>query len=207
MKTKALRTRREEILARAETHFAQYGYQGASLSAIARDARIGNPGLLHHFPSKAKLYRAVLEALAQEVTQRLAQRLAPQASPQARLKIFVDVQVEWMLQRPAGFRVIQRELLDNAERVKAAHTLPLQSYLLTSLELIVRAQQAGVTRTDVSAIAILCIILGALSYAASVRPTFVEAFAGQKPGLESASRWTALVGESVLRMVTRVAER
>jgi AcrR family transcriptional regulator len=65
------RTKREEVLKRAEEEFAQHGFQGASLSAVARSAGLGNPGLLHHFPSKAKLCRDILEALAGELDEHL----------------------------------------------------------------------------------------------------------------------------------------
>jgi AcrR family transcriptional regulator len=43
------------------TFFARHGYRGASLAAIAQDANITQPGLLHHFGSKRALLLAVLE--------------------------------------------------------------------------------------------------------------------------------------------------
>jgi len=43
------------------TFFAQQGYRGASLAAIAQDVNITQPGLLHHFGSKRELLLAVLE--------------------------------------------------------------------------------------------------------------------------------------------------
>lgn len=199
MKRKTPTSRRDDILDRAEAHFAEHGYQGASLSAIARSAGLGNPGLLHHFPSKAKLYRAVLEALATDVTGRLEAGLAGRTDPRERLHAFIGLQIAWMQARPRGIRVIQRELLDNAERVKAAHALPLRNYLLLGLGLIEEAQRAGAARQDVPAIALLCAILGALSYAASVRPTFAQTFG--PAALGPAERWTALMGEAVLRLV------
>jgi AcrR family transcriptional regulator len=192
-------SRRDDILERAEAHFAEHGYQGASLSAIARSAGLGNPGLLHHFPSKAKLYRAVLETLAGDVTGRLEMGLAARTDPGERLHAFIDLQIEWMQARPRGIRIIQRELLDNAERVKAAHVLPLRAYLLLGLGLIEAAQRAGAARQDVPAIALLCTILGALSYAASVRPTFAQTFGAAAVG--PAEAWTARVGEAVLRLI------
>lgn len=192
-------SRRGEILQRAEEQFAEHGYQGASLSAIARAAGFGNPGLLHHFPSKAKLYRAVLEALAGDVTGRLEAGLAGQADARARLALFVDLQIDWIRARPHGFRVIQRELLDNAERVAAAQALPLRAYLLLGLDLIEAAQRAGAARRDVPAIVLLSVILGTLSYAASVRPTFAQVLGAAACG--PAERWTALIGEAVLRMI------
>jgi len=199
MKRKTPTSRRDDILEQAEAHFAEHGYQGASLSAIARSAGLGNPGLLHHFPSKAKLYRAVLEALAGDVTGRLEAGLAGRTDPRERLHAFIGLQIAWMQARPRGIRVIQRELLDNAERVKAAHALPLRNYLLLGLGLIEEAQRAGAARQDVPAIALLCAILGALSYAASVRPTFAQTFGSAALG--PAERWTVLMGEAVLRLI------
>ncbi|MFE2425281.1 TetR/AcrR family transcriptional regulator [Streptomyces sp. NPDC059373] len=54
--------RREEILAAAMEVVAERGYQGASLSAVARRAGLTQQGLLHYFPSKEALLVGVLEA-------------------------------------------------------------------------------------------------------------------------------------------------
>lgn len=53
--------RREEIIAIAGEIFARSGYRGASLAEVADRAGITQPGLLHHFGSKAGLLLAVIE--------------------------------------------------------------------------------------------------------------------------------------------------
>ncbi|MDX2377852.1 TetR/AcrR family transcriptional regulator [Microbacterium sp. LRZ72] len=52
---------RGQILEIAKAHFGQGGFRGVSTAAIAAEAGVTNPGLLHHFQSKAGLLMALLE--------------------------------------------------------------------------------------------------------------------------------------------------
>lgn len=51
---------RREILDAAMVHFAERGYDRASVREIARRAGITQAGLIHHFATKEELYLAVL---------------------------------------------------------------------------------------------------------------------------------------------------
>src|SRR5512136_2057401 len=61
-RTQAERTqqRKEQVVRAAIRFFGQDGYHGARLADIAKAAGVTEPGLLHHFPSKAHLLMEVL---------------------------------------------------------------------------------------------------------------------------------------------------
>jgi AcrR family transcriptional regulator len=61
-RTQAERTqqRKEQVIREAIRFFGQNGYHGARLVDIAKAAGVTEPGLLHHFPSKAHLLMEVL---------------------------------------------------------------------------------------------------------------------------------------------------
>ncbi len=52
--------RRELLLERATELFARHGYDGLSMSQLAREARISKALLYHYFPSKRRLFEAAL---------------------------------------------------------------------------------------------------------------------------------------------------
>ncbi|MWB98982.1 TetR/AcrR family transcriptional regulator [Agromyces seonyuensis] len=56
------RARRDEIIRIATEHFAERGFQAATILDIAAACGISRAGLLHHFPDKEHLLEAVLEA-------------------------------------------------------------------------------------------------------------------------------------------------
>jgi TetR/AcrR family transcriptional regulator len=191
--------RREAILDHAEHLFAEHGYKGAVLADIARAAGLGNAGLIHHFPGKAALYRAVLERLAGDLDERLAAALGEETDPGGRLAAFVEVQVRWALDRPLAFRLIQRELLDNPDRVASAHVLPLAGFIATGKTIIEDAQAAGLVASGPGEVA-LCLVVGAVTYAAVVRPTFRQMLKTDLFGSDEA--WLAATADAILALLT-----
>lgn len=60
--------RRERVLAAAIDQFGRFGYAGTSIAGIARAAGITDSGVLHHYPTKAELYRAIVQGRGERFT-------------------------------------------------------------------------------------------------------------------------------------------
>ncbi|WP_040608834.1 TetR/AcrR family transcriptional regulator [Pseudooceanicola batsensis] len=67
-----------DVLRGAKDVFLKFGYDGASVDAIAEEARVSKATLYVHSPSKAKLFLSVIEAecdrLSEEICQPLSSR-------------------------------------------------------------------------------------------------------------------------------------
>ena len=196
-------SRRRHILDQAERLFAEHGYHDAALAEIARAAGLGNAGLIHHFPSKPALYRAVLERLAEEIDGRLAAAIASARGVEARLRAFVRILADWSYERPLAVRLIPRELLDNSERVATARVPPLSAFVVSGKEIIADAQAAGLV-TPCPAEVVLTLIIGSSSYAAVVRPTFRQILRTRL--LKSERRWLDAIADKLLVLLLGLVE-
>jgi len=181
------------LLDEAERQFAEFGFRGASLNGIAVACGIGNAGALHHFASKEKLYKAVLLRLSEELEEEFRSVLALQGSAEARLRKAVRFQVRRVIENPQRSRLVLREILDNVGRVEHARTLPLSHFVSTFCQLVEAAQRDGVAAPG-PALALLTQLLGTLSYALVVRPTFARMDIAADL-LNDESRWLETVAE------------
>lgn len=190
---------RSRILDEAERLFSEHGFHGVSLTGIATTCSLGNAGLLHHFPSKAKLYSAVLERVAGRLADRVTAVLADAATPRERLVALIRSQAESTVEYPQGGRLILHELMGNVDRVEHAQTLPLTGFVETFCTLIEEAQAAGVARPG-PAIVLLTGLLGTLAYAQVVRPTFARMRVDDAL-LDDDRRWIEAVTTSLVQSI------
>jgi AcrR family transcriptional regulator len=93
---------RAELVTIAGRHFAESGYQGASLAEIARDAGYSKAALLYHFRSKQELLVAVMLDRLDE-TDAMLDSLAEHPPGAARTAAAIDAICARVLQgRPVG---------------------------------------------------------------------------------------------------------
>ena len=172
---------RQQFIAAAEALFAERGFYGVSIAAIADELGLTKQALLHHFGSKEKLYAEVLANISgrlMEVT-RLIMSEAEDAGTQ--LEELVIAQYREQMSNPDSARLIMRELLDNEQRAAQAGNWFLKPYL-ESLVDTVHANKAPADLDRGAALALVYQLLGAAHYFAVSQPTLTMIFGAKTLG-------------------------
>jgi AcrR family transcriptional regulator len=91
---------RQTLVEVAGRHFARSGYGGAALKDIARDANMTSGAIYYYFESKSELYAAVGEHWVVHVTRHYAERLTPGMALADRLKLYLEVVVDQVVEEP-----------------------------------------------------------------------------------------------------------
>ncbi len=184
---------RQRILHAAEHEFADKGYAGARLAAIARSGEVPQPLIHHYFGDKDGLYRAVLErvlgTMAVEGWRILETFAPPKQRPAGRkfsrreLGVLVDAFVGLLVDFYASHGHVLRILRDEAARGGDVGQGLIRTHLRPQLDDIVARVEAmkaaGEVRADVEA-QHLCISTVAMA----CFPTMDEAFLGTLWGID-----------------------
>jgi AcrR family transcriptional regulator len=169
----------ERLLNEAERLFAQQGFAGVSLRDIGKAAALSNAALLHYYPSKEKLYRAVLDRVAGDMEAAVAPVLRSSAQPVSRFEALFEAFADWLERRPDRARLTKRELTENSERVATARHFAMTNLIEGMSQVVLDGQRAGVFRRC-DAFLFIFHMIGSLSYFANGLPT-MAGLAGRKP--------------------------
>jgi TetR/AcrR family transcriptional regulator len=96
---------RAAIVAAAERHFAEVGFEAARLEDIAADVGIRRAAIFYHFGDKQELYTAVLDAVFRGAMSALPAR----GSAAERLEASLSGWIDYVAARPSVARIILRE--------------------------------------------------------------------------------------------------
>jgi AcrR family transcriptional regulator len=120
--------RRQALITAATRAFARTGFSATSLDDVAVEAGVSRVLIYRHFDSKAELYQAALDQVAEQL---VAATGAPDALGPASLDGLVQVAHE----NPHGFRLFfaqsgrEPEFRDHADWLRASMTRTAQPYL------------------------------------------------------------------------------
>ena len=189
-------TTREQFIAAAGRLFAERGFYGASIAAIAEELGLTKQALLHHFGNKEKLYGEVLMHISGELLAASREIVTTGEDPAQQLEELVVAQYRGQISDTDAARLIMRELLDNEQRAEKAGNWYLQPYLETLVDTVLAndgTRDIGRAR----ALALVYQLLGAAHYFAVSQPTLTQMFGA------SLYRRTRACFEDELRLLIR----
>jgi AcrR family transcriptional regulator len=104
---------RAELVRVARGLFADHGYAGVSMADIAHKAGLQKSSLFHHFPTKERLYRDVLEGVLAEVAEAVRAALqSPGEGFLERLDAASTAAARALGEDATRARIVMRELLN-----------------------------------------------------------------------------------------------
>ena len=125
------------ILSAAESVFAEQGFSGATVAEIAARAGVPKPNVHYYFPTKAKLYRAVIERVLTAWLD-AARSFDSSADPLDALAAYIEAKMDLAREMPLSSRIWASEIMRGAPAI--------QDFLDTTLTQWVGSREAVVRR-------------------------------------------------------------
>lgn len=141
-------TVRQRVLDHAMRAFARLGVAGTSIQDVADAAGLSKQALLHHFPSKDDLRRAVLERVAERTQERVPAILVALTEGEGGVDQATALFIRFVTEEPELPRVVMRELLDAGAAAAPDLFRGSQIWLKVALAFIREGQAGGRFRAE-----------------------------------------------------------
>jgi AcrR family transcriptional regulator len=169
----------QRILAAAVQEFAEKGFFGARMQAMADAAGVNKAMLHYYFRSKENLYRQVLQVTFQALWQNVEEILQEEAPIIQRLDRVVDLYMDLFIRNPGLVRIILREVVGGGEQLRQSIKY-LKTVGITPRRSLLRVEaEMGFSQDDLLHLIVSLIGLCLFS-------TFAEPFLGELFDLDQA---------------------
>lgn len=125
-----------KILDAAEIIFAEQGFNGASLEAIAEKANLSKQNMLYYFPSKESLYQHVLKNILDLWIEKMALMEQAGDTPAVMLENYIRGKLELSRIHPYGSKVFANEVISGASHLQIYLEKDLLPQLSRDIELV-----------------------------------------------------------------------
>ena len=169
------RTTREQLLLQAQALFAQRGFYGVSIAAVADELKLTKQALLHHFGSKEKLYGEVLQRVSDDIESVVKTAANPSATVEVQFQAVFEALLTHSFSKPEQTTLLMRELLDNKRRADNAQTWYLKPFLKRLTSMLGRTE-IWQTASEPELLAAVYLLLGSFNYVIISAPTLQAIF-------------------------------
>ncbi len=173
---------RERILLQATHLFAQLGYGGTSVQAIADAVGIRKPSLLYWFPSKEALRQQVVEQLLAHWKREIPRLMAEARSGKDRFASTITVLVAYFAAEPDRARLLLREVLDRPDATRALMAEHLRPWATVVTDYIRMGQGMGRVRLEVDPEAYVVMVVTMVLGTVAVGGVAASMFEAVPPG-------------------------
>lgn len=168
---------REALLAAATELFAQLGFDGATVGAIAHRARVNKAMISYHFEGKHGLYTAILKRDFGWALTRLTELLEEPVRADAKLARFVSIFGELHQRRPGLSAMMLREAMSGGGGLDPT-LLPDMRRIFEAVQSIVAQGVAERTFRDVDPLFMHHTVIGCLAFFFAAKPLRDRMIAG-----------------------------
>ncbi len=172
---------REALIEAGTALFAERGFDGATVDAIARRAAVNKAMIHYHFGSKEGLYRAILVDVYAGLAARVREVCVPADPPAVRLRRFIEAFAETNLRRPGLSAMVLKEIVAGGAHIDANVFPHVTELLGTVRRALADGVAAGTFRPVDPVMTHSSMILGLAAYFAT-RPFRERLAAGPVPG-------------------------
>lgn len=165
-----------QLLFAARGLFAERGYHGASLSAVAGCVGLSKQALLHHFGSKDSLYQAVLTQLNADIQDLIFAAMDERDEAETQLLTFFGRLAELGQIQPDLLRLLLREMIDGTgvQKEQGGAVLTFLETLVALIQATTRWQHRGAGE----ALGLAVHLLGAVCLFPSAQTMTMHRFSG-----------------------------